>query len=478
MRRMIEYVLIQFPMRFKRQAVLRVILLTSLAVSCCSTVLGQHAQQVNALANPLIESKSIVGCVVGILDNGKTEIHAYGEVRHGAGNKPNGDTLYEIGSMTKVFTGTLLGDAVRRGKLTLEAPLQDFLPADVKLRTIKDHPIRLVDLASQSSGLPRMPDNFAPKDPANPYADYGPDQLMEFFRKYQLEQPPGKYEYSNLGVGLLGYILAKRVGKPYEQIVVDTICNPLKMADTRIKLSDEQRKRLAPPYNGDLGEAKNWDFDALAGAGALRSTANDMLKFAAASLSTDDRAVVKGIHTAWSPHYGKPGEIRIGLCWQLARDGETWWHNGQTAGYSSAIFVYPPKKLAVVVLCNTASEHATPLAEKTLQSILGMKPSAVAVRKTVVVDPDVLKSYEGTYALGLLFAITITVEDGKLMAQVTGQEKCQVYPSSDSDFFYKIVDAQLTFEKGGDGRISKLVLHQNGQDHPAIKIPGDAGKSP
>jgi CubicO group peptidase (beta-lactamase class C family) len=420
----------------------------------------------------------MVGCAVGVLDNGKTEVHGYGEVHHGSADTPNGNTIYEIGSMTKVFTGTLLGDVVRRGKLELEAPLQDLLPADVKLHAIKDHPIRLVDLASQSSGLPRMPDNFAPKDPKNPYVDYSPDRLMEFLRKHQLERPPGKYEYSNLGVGLLGYVLAKQAGKSYETLVVDTVCDPLKMSDTRINLSDEQRKRLAPPYDGDLGEEKNWDFDALAGAGALRSTANDLLKFAAASLSHDERPVVKAIHTAWSPHYGKPGEIRVGLCWQLARDGETWWHNGQTAGYTSAIFVYPPQKMAVVVLCNTATEHTTPLAEKILQTMLGMKPEPIAVRKTVAVDPAVLKSYEGTYALSLLFAITVTVEDGKVMAQATGQQKCQVYPSSNSEFFYKLVDAQLTFEKGDDGGVTALVLHQNGHDLKGIKIPSGGGKTP
>ncbi len=443
-----------------------------------SSVFAAHASQTDALVKPLVESKSIVGCVVGIFDNGKNEVHGYGEVHHGAADKPNGDTVYEIGSMTKVFTGTLLGDAVRRGKLTLEAPLQDFLPADVKLHAIKGNPIRLVDLASQTSGLPRMPDNFAPKDPTNPYADYNSDRLMEFLRKYQLMRTPGKYEYSNLGVGLLGYILAKQAGKPYEKLVVDTICDPLKMSDTRIKLSDEQRKRLAPPYNGDLDDEKNWDFDALAGAGALRSTANDLLKFAAASLSHDGRPVMKAIHTAWMPHYGKPGEIRVGLCWQLARDGVTWWHNGQTGGYSSAIFVYPPQKMAVVVLCNTSSEHTTPLAEKILQTMLGMKPEPIAVRKTVTVDPAILKSYEGTYALSLFFAITISAEDGKLMAQATGQQKCQVYPSSDTEFFYKLVNAQLKFEKGDDGKFSKLVLHQNGQDNTGIRIPSVEATTP
>ena len=203
-----------------------------------------------------------------------------------------------------------------------------------------------------------------------------------------------------------------------------------------------------------------------------------MLKFAEAGLSSDDRPVVKAIHEAWKPHYGKPGDIRVGLGWHLARDGETWLHSGQTAGYTSAIYIYPPKKMAVVVLCNTATENTTILTEKLLLATLGAKPDPIELRKTVDVSPEVLKSYEGTYALSLLFAITITVEDGKLMAQATGQEKCQIFPESESKFFYKVVNAQITFEKNKDGKVTKLILHQNGQDLPGIKLPTpEAGKA-
>jgi CubicO group peptidase (beta-lactamase class C family) len=233
---------------------------------------------------------------------------------------------------------------------------------------------------------------------------------------------------------------------------------------------------LAPPYNAELKNDKNWDLNCLAGAGALRSTVNDMLKLASASLSDDKTPVVAAIHEAWKPHYSKPGEIGVGLGWHIARDGVTRWHNGQTGGYSSAIFVVPPMKLAVVVRCNTASDKITPLAEKITQAALGMNPEPFAVRKTVDVDPKILASYEGTYPLSLFFVITITLEDGKLMAQATGQDKFQIFPESDTKFFYKVVDAQITFEKGKDGKVDRLVLHQNGQDMPGIKVPGSGHK--
>ena len=440
-------------------------------------VIRRSRRQVDRLAKPLVDGKAMVGCVVGVLDQGKQEVYGYGEIHRGAGDKPDGDTVYEIGSITKAFTGTLLGDMVNRGLIKLDTPLQEFLPADVKLHLAGDVPIRLVDVASQSSGLPRMPDNFAPKDATNPYVDYTPEQMFAFLGKHQLRRPPGEYEYSNLGMGLLGYILTKQAGKPYEELVVKRICEPLKMNDTRIKLSEDQRKRLAAPYNAELADEHNWEFDALAGAGALRSTTNDMLKFAAAAMSEDNRPVVRAIQEACKPHYGKPGEIGVGLGWHIARDGTTRFHSGQTAGYTSALYVYPPKKLGVVVLCNTASENTTLLAEKILQAMLGMKPEPISQRETVEVDPAVLKSYEGLYALSLAFAITVTVEDGKLMAQATNQPKCQLFPETEKKFFYKVVDAQITFEKGGDGKVNKLVLHQNGQDMPGLKLPDDSTKN-
>jgi serine-type D-Ala-D-Ala carboxypeptidase/endopeptidase len=432
---------------------------------------ADHSADVEKLVQPLLDSKSIVGCVVGVLDNGKQEVYGFGEIHRGSADKPDGNTVYEIGSMSKAFTGTLLGDLVNRRVVKLDAPLQDFLPKGVKLDVAEGQPIKLVDLASQSSGLPRLPDNMPFKDPANPYADYTPKLLFEFLGKHKLQRPPGTYEYSNLGMGLLGYVLAQKEKKTYEQLVVERICDPLKMGDTRIRLSADQKKRLAPPYDAGLMRAKNWDINVLAGAGGLRSTVNDLLKFAGATLAEDDRPVVKAVKEAWKPHYGKPGDIRVGLAWHQARDGATWWHNGQTGGYSSALFVFPPKKLAVVVLCNTATDLTTPLDEKILQTMLGLKPESVAVKKVVEVDPAVLKSYEGMYALSLAFAITITLEDGKLMAQATNQDKNQIFPESDTKFFYKVVDAQITFEKGDDGTVRKLILHQNGQAMPGIKVP-------
>src|SRR3954452_17951527 len=144
-----------------------------------SPAIAADFKKVDKLVEPLIDSDAIVGCVVGIVDGGKKVVHGYGSIHRGKADKPNGDTIYEIGSVTKAFTGTLLADMVNRGEVKLDAPLQDFMPADVKLRLFKDKPILLVDLASQTSGLPRLPTNMTPKDPANPYADYTAKRMFE-----------------------------------------------------------------------------------------------------------------------------------------------------------------------------------------------------------------------------------------------------------------------------------------------------------
>lgn len=431
---------------------------------------ADHAAQIDRLVNPLIEGQALVGCVVGVIDGEAREVHAYGEVHRGERDRPNGKTLYEIGSITKAFTGTLLADMHQRGLVQIEQPLQELLPKGVTAPIADDQPITLLHLATHTSGLPRLPSNMDPGHP-NPYADYTAEKMFTFLAGHNLRRVPGKYEYSNYGMGLLGQVLAERTGESYEELVVERICEPLGMDDTRVTLNDEQSKRFAPAYNGELAASNHWDLASLAGAGGLRSTVDDMLKFAAAALEEDDdRPVCRAIRLAWEKRHGEPGEIGVGLGWHIARDGVTRWHNGQTGGFSSALFIYPPRRLAVVVLANTATDHTTTLGERIIQSLLGIDVEPIEVRKVVEVDPAVLEKYVGKFALSPIFAITITLEDGRLMAQATGQDKYQIFAVSPTEFFYKVTDAQITFVEGDDGEVEKLILHQGGRDLPAVRL--------
>src|SRR5581483_8490814 len=216
------------------------------------------------------------------------QVMAEGRVAAGSAHKPDANTVFEIGSATKVFTSLLLADMIERGEVKADTPVAELLPASVKVPARNGRVITLLDLSMQVSGLPRIPDNIDASDP-NPYAKYTPDKLYAFLNSYTLTRDPGeKYEYSNLGVGLLGLALARKLGMSYEGAVRKRILEPLGMKSTSITLSADQKKRLAAGYDGGLSPAHNWDFDALAGCGALRSTADDLLRFVAANLGFVD----------------------------------------------------------------------------------------------------------------------------------------------------------------------------------------------
>jgi CubicO group peptidase (beta-lactamase class C family) len=294
--------------------------------------------------------------VVGIYENGKTRTIAMGA--SGSPDHPlDGNTVFEIGSITKVFTSTLLADMVARKLVAYDDSVGKYLPSSVRVPSRNGRAITLVDLATQHSGLPRMPDNLTPADPENPYADYTPAQMYDFLSRYELPRDPGQtFEYSNLGVGLLGHALAGRAGTTYEALVADRILDPLGMRDTRITLTPEMRARLAKAYDAKGFPTKNWDLPTLAGAGALRSTANDMLRFAAAALGAPGTpaAVAAALAEAERPRRELPGgtKAQIGLNWFTTSAGpvEIVWHNGGTGGYRTFLGLDKAHGRAVVVL--------------------------------------------------------------------------------------------------------------------------------
>ena len=272
--------------------------LTFLAATTLSPSL--HAEeiwrkQIDRLVQPYLDNKLVVGMTIGVLDKDHEEIIGYGSLSEADRRVPAGDTIYEIGSATKVFTGLLLADAVARGSVKLDQPAGELLPPGVKMPAQVDRPITLQDLATHVSGLPRLPDNLKPADPNNPYADYTVDNLYEFLNHHTLDRAPGqRAEYSNLGMGLLGHLLALKQQTTYEQLLRDRITTPLNMTSTTITLDADQKARLAPPHDADGSPNFNWDLPTLAGAGAIRSTATDMLRLAQANLNSASRRTGPG----------------------------------------------------------------------------------------------------------------------------------------------------------------------------------------
>ena len=225
--------------------------------------------------------------VVGALRGGEQRVAGYGVLDAGR-QPPDEHSIFEIGSVTKVFTTLVLADMVLGGEVALDDPAQKYLPSTVQMPTWRGQEITLLHLATHTSSLPRLPSNLSKtiKDQANPYANYQVGDMYEFFSGYKLRRPIGsREEYSNLGMGLLGHVLGLVAGKSYEDLVSERILRPLALNDTSITLNPDQQTRQAPGHTSDGKGTANWDTPALPGCGALRSTMNDVLSFMAASMN-------------------------------------------------------------------------------------------------------------------------------------------------------------------------------------------------
>ncbi|MFY9727788.1 MAG: serine hydrolase [Bryobacteraceae bacterium] len=420
------------------------------------------------------ERHQAVGMVAAVIEPTGTRVVAYGKLAKDDARPLNGDTVFEIGSITKVFTALLLADMAQHGEVKLDDPISKYLPEGVKAPQRDGKEITLAELATHTSGLPRLPNNMSPKDFANPYADYSAEKLYAFLSSYQLPRDPGeKWEYSNLATGLLGQLLALRAGRDYETLVATRIAAPLGMASTRITLTPEMKARMAAGYNASLEPAKNWDFEALAGAGALRSTANDLITFLGAVLGYKKTPLEPAMAAMLEVHLPTTmPNLQQALGWHILqrKDRDLFWKDGGTYGFGSFIGFDPKTKVGVVVLANSfslASGGVDDIGMHLLDTSLPVAGAPAKQRTAVAVDPKILEGYVGRYRLAPTFVITITREDDRLYEQATGQPKVQIFAESEKEFFLKVVDAQITFKTDPQGRATELILHQNGMDQRA-----------
>jgi D-alanyl-D-alanine-carboxypeptidase/D-alanyl-D-alanine-endopeptidase len=444
---------------------------------CLAVTLVAGAQDLGELKTLLLnrtgDNHKAVGIMVGLLDAKGERYLASGVTAPGGTTVPDADTVFEIGSITKVFTSLVLADMVVRGEVKLDDPVAKFLPATVTLPERDGKRITLLDLSNQVSGLPRMPDNFKPADMGDPYVDYGPAQMYEFLAKVKLERGIGeKYEYSNLGVGLLGHALALKAGMSYEELVRKRVLEPLGMTDTAMTLPDRLKARLATGSGPNLGPVKNWNFDALAAAGAIRSTARDMSKFLAAAAGlreTPLRPAFDLMLKAERPT-GVP-DLTIGMGWHIWRKygTEIVWHNGGTGGYRSWAGFDPAKKTAAVFLCNTSFgvDDLGCWALEPKWPVGRFKP--VVARTAIALDEKALQAFVGEYELQPGVIIVVTQSGGKLRVKPPEQPEAIYQPWSPTEFF-RPGGRELAFKKDATGAVTGFVLYAEGLEHEAKKI--------
>lgn len=317
-------------------------------------------EMVDSLARASFARGEAVGLVIGVIKNAKAYTYSYGETVRGNGTLPDENTVYEIGSITKTFTGTLLALQVNRGKVKLDDPIGKYLPDSIPTPTFQGVPVTMVSLSNHSSGFPRLAPNMfnGALDIKNPYAQYSNEKLFRFVKNFKPQRKVGdKYEYSNVGAGLLGVLLARNAKTSYATLLEREITLPLQMKDTKIQMTESMQSRFIQGYTKELVLQGPWDFQDIAGMGGIRSTLHDMLIYARANLSKQPSILEKAMVLAHEETFN--GESKVALGWHFfIKDGRTWLvHNGQTGGYYSFIGVDPETGTGIVVLSNVSAEN-------------------------------------------------------------------------------------------------------------------------
>jgi CubicO group peptidase (beta-lactamase class C family) len=287
------------------------------------------------------------GLSIGISQRGERRILTYGAAAP--------DSIFQIGSATKPFTSVLLADMAERDAVKLDEPVRMLLPAAGLSRPAGTE-ITLLDLATHHSGLPGIPANFRPADRTNPVADFDVPKLYAFLRGRGVDKPrDAGFGYSNLGFGLLGHALSRRAGVDYATLLRQVITGPLGMNDTVLELSSEQQRRLLQGF-GDYGRPiRAWDFDVLAGAGGLRSTAPDMLTWLEANLHPERVGagrLAAALISSQPIRSSMDARTELTLAWRFHRDTNTFEHGGALLAFTADAFFNPKDDVAAIVLSN------------------------------------------------------------------------------------------------------------------------------
>ncbi len=385
-----------------------------------------------------------------------------------AKDTPPEKIVFEIGSITKVFTGLLLAQAVVEKKVTLEMTISSLLDPKLTFADPRIAAITLKQLSTHTSGLPRLPENAAAgMVEEDPYANYDEKLLLAFITSTKLEgEGPYACSYSNVGVGLLGHLLGKVHQTTWEDAVTKKVCLPLGLKDTAV---EPEKLPRATPHAGEK-VVKPWHLDAMAGAGALRSTAADMMKFGEAMLHPEKTPLKEAFAIALKPHADAPalgGQIGLGVFISKLDGDLTFHHDGGTGGYCSGMQVILAKGIVRVVLISNNSVGGSAVIAATSEA----EVTPTTGQKEITLPAETMQQYPGVYELDRDSRFTVLLRDGQLWVNLTGQAFLRAFAKAPDRFFYKAVAAEIGFNRDKDA-IQSLTLFQNGRELTAKRVSG------
>ncbi len=438
---------------------------------------------IQKLISERVASGQNSGIAAAVVDAAGVRYFFAGASGNAAAKELRKDTLFEIGSVTKVFTGLLLAEAVRREEVRLEDKIRSYLPQQLVLRHPDVANITLLDLATHMSGLPRMPLNWQAADPADPYAHYDADLLLEALTATDPGlKKSGTYLYSNFGAGLLGYLLSNAAHSDYAALVSARIAEPLGLADTTVALSPDQTQRLAQGYASagkDNKIAPAWNFDALAGAGALKSTPQDLASFLQACMEMRKTSLDQALQLSLKTYRKTPEGFEMGLGWHciITPERTFYYHDGGTGGFRSFVgFVkdMDHNSTGYLLLSNTAAD-VSDLGMHFLDTRFGLRTP----RKAVSLPDAVLKAYAGTYHYrpgnpllpeGLVATLSRTGNGLEYVCEAMSEQDKLLPFDKDQFFFESSKDVLLTFQRDSQGKVTGFVISAAGQELGADKI--------
>lgn len=402
-----------------------------------------------SLLNSYVDGQYLKGGIVGVIKNGKTEIVKYGETHSQHSVTANDKTIFELGSITKVFTGIILGALVNRQVVSLDDIIEKFIP---EIKGLAVGKITLRELSTHTSSLPRLPSNIVFPEMNDPYRDYDETLLLEFLRNYNMGDRPVVFSwknYSNLGVGLLGYTLARATGTTYQELLENYITKPLGMKNTTTKLNGDQIQYKATKYDAILSPIKFWNMNALLAAGGIKSNLEDMLIFLNNMIDTEKSPIKEDLKKSVEIQHCD-GKNCIGLGWGIYKEEflRSISHGGSTAGFFSMIEFRTDKRQGFIAL-STGNTNI-----QCLSNII-MWDNKCQPEFGVTVPEKKLQQYSGEY-FGHGMQINIFKVAKHLVYEIVGQEMSQLKAVAENKF---TIDDNVEFLFKSD----QLLLKQSGQ---------------
>src|SRR5438094_2366134 len=420
------------------------------------------------LAECVGENDKAIGIVVGVIDPQGRRIISYGHRDVGDARPLNGDTVFEIASVTKVFTALLLADMVEKNEVALSDPASKYLTAaTIKLPERNGHLITLVDLATHTSGLPFMPADAPPfSDPTA--AKYSTGDLKRYLASYQLTRDIGSdWDYSNIGYWVLSEALAARGGKDIENLIRSRVLAPLKMTDTDFELSPKMKENLAPGHDSALQPAPAAStipiYSIMPAGGGLYSTTNDLLTVLSQCLGYEPSPLAPAMNIALGNRRPVQPDNEQALGWNVygKGDDQVIFRDGSSFGYASVTAYDPKARVGVVVLTNQVGDVGD-LARHLLRPDFPLAKPANTKHIEITLDPKFLDSYVGRYEAKGEGSFTLARENDFLTIESPadwGLPKLRIRPASHREFFATQLPLRVTFQTGSDGKVRSLTIY-------------------